>query len=144
GEFNHASGDGNARDGIRGTFDALYINNHDKHGLGDRFTWRNINDASAGVLLRPAPRLNAKTALHYLWLANKNDAIYTTTGVNTQWKNATSSRLGPELDFQALWSVNRHFDAGAGIARLWSGEYLRRASGYSGSTFTYLMLIYRM
>ncbi|SPF32228.1 exported hypothetical protein [Candidatus Sulfopaludibacter sp. SbA4] len=142
-EFNHASGD-NAKDGTRGTFDTLYPNNHDKYGLMDRFTWRNLNDATTAAEFKPAKRWTSKVAFHYLWLANKNDAIYTTSGVNVQWKGATSSRLGPELDLQTSYSFNRHLDISGGYGRLWAGEYIRHATSYTASSYPYVMFLYKM
>ncbi len=142
-EFNHASGD-NGVDGARGTFDALYANNHDKYGFMDRFAWRNINHAATALELKPAKRWTSKAVFHYLWLANKNDAIYTQGGVNVKWKNATSSRLGPELDLQTSYSFSRRLDLVGGIAHLWAGEYIRHATNYTGSTYPYVTFLYRL
>jgi hypothetical protein len=55
GEYNYASGDDDAGDGVRGTFDQLYPTPHDKYGLADQIGWRNVHDARAGVELKPTP-----------------------------------------------------------------------------------------
>ena len=142
-EFNHASGD-NGVDGRRGTFDALYANNHDKYGFMDRFSWRNLNDIANAIEVKPVNRWTAKAALHYFWLANKNDAIWSSGGMNVKWANATSSQLGPELDLQAAYSFNRHLDIVGGFSHLWAGEYIRHATTYAASSYPYLILLYRM
>ena len=48
-EYDYASGDNDARDGQRGTFDQLYPTAHLKYGLTDQVGWRNIHDVHAGV-----------------------------------------------------------------------------------------------
>src|SRR5205814_9055285 len=55
-EFNRASGDANAKDGTRGTFDQLYPTGHDKYGLADQIGWRNINHVRTGVELKPTSK----------------------------------------------------------------------------------------
>jgi hypothetical protein len=52
-EYNYASGDGDSKDGKRGTFDQLYPTAHDKYGLADQVGWRNIHDARLGVEFKP-------------------------------------------------------------------------------------------
>jgi hypothetical protein len=52
-EFNHASGDATAKEGIRGTFDQLYPTGHDKYGISDQIGLRNTNDLRAGIETRP-------------------------------------------------------------------------------------------
>jgi len=114
------------------------------YGMADRFAWRNLNDAATTLAAKPASRWSAKVAFHYFWLANRNDAIYTPTGINVQWKGATSSRLGPELDLQTTYSFSRHLDISGGFAHLWAGEYIRHATPYTGSSYPYAMFLYRM
>src|SRR5205085_6542704 len=79
-EFNHASGDANAKDGSRGTFDQLYPTGHDKYGLADQVGWRNINHARAGVVVKPARRWQVSSSYHSYWLASATDALYNAGG----------------------------------------------------------------
>ena len=48
-EYNFATGDANATDGTRGTFDQLYPTPHDKYGLADQVGWRNVHHVRAGT-----------------------------------------------------------------------------------------------
>jgi hypothetical protein len=47
-----ASGDRNPKDGVHGTFDQLYPNIHDHHGLADQIAWQNLKTPDRGFWLR--------------------------------------------------------------------------------------------
>jgi hypothetical protein len=55
-EYNFASGDGNSRDGVHGTFDQLYASGHDKLDLADQVGWKNIQNIRTGVDIKVKPK----------------------------------------------------------------------------------------
>jgi hypothetical protein len=136
--FNHASGDGNSGDRVRTTFDTLFPSNHDKYGLMDRFSWRNLNDAQTGVEFDPAANWRIRTVVHYFWLANKNDGIYSRSGLVVRAVNPTNGRLGPEFDVQVTRGFGRHLEVTAGYAHLWAGKYILEATRYTGSSYPFV------
>lgn len=139
-ECNYASGDGGSGDGRRGSFDQLYPTNHGKYGIADRVGWRNMHDAMAGVEWKPDRKWKFNFDYHAFWLANRQDALYNSGGAaSVRNPNATSSRVGDEVDIQASYRFNEHLQAGFGYARLFPGSYLKQSTAGSGVSFPYLM-----
>jgi len=52
GGYAFASGDRKPSDGTRGTFDQIYPNVHDHHGLADQVGWQNLKETRAGFGFR--------------------------------------------------------------------------------------------
>ncbi|HVW83537.1 MAG TPA: alginate export family protein [Bryobacteraceae bacterium] len=143
-EFNHASGDGNAKDGIRGTFDQLYPSGHDKYGLSDEIGWRNMSDFRTGLETRP--RRNLKVNLEYNdWhLASRYDAMYNSSGTALfRSANGTAgTHIGQELDIIGTLTLFAPLQAGAGFARIFPGEFLKHVTPGQPYNFPYVMFTY--
>ena len=75
-EYNYASGDNNATDGHRGTFDQLYPSGHDLYGLADQVGWKNIRHLRTGLEIKPKPVWSLSARYSSYWLANSHDALY--------------------------------------------------------------------
>jgi len=143
-EYNFASGDRDPHDGRRGAFDQLYPTNHSKYGTADLIGWRNIHDVMPGLEWRPGRRWRLKTDYHAFWLADRRDALYTEGGaVFVRNPNASSSRIGWELDLQAEWQVAPRLQLGAGFAHLFAGPYLKQSTAGAGFSYPYWMWSYR-
>jgi hypothetical protein len=101
-EYNYATGDRDPADGRRRTFDCLYPT--DKYGTADTIAWRNIHEPIANIEFKPNKKWKLKLAHHSYWLADRRDALYSFTGaVLARNPNATSSHVGSELDFRAIY-----------------------------------------
>ncbi|MEK7408297.1 MAG: alginate export family protein [Acidobacteriota bacterium] len=143
-EYNYASGDGNPRDGRRGTFDQLYPTNHNKYGTADRIGWRNIHDFMPGVEWKPARQWTLKLDVHTFWLASRQDAFYTEAGaVFLRNPDAASNRVGSEIDLQAIAQLSERLQLGLGYGRLFAGPYLRVSGRPGAFGYPYLMWTYR-
>ena len=86
----------------RGTHDQIYPSAHDKMDFADQFGWRNIKDIRAGVDEKVAKQWTLTEMVDDLWLADKNDAVYASSGAISiaAHPGATSShsRLGARSD----------------------------------------------
>jgi hypothetical protein len=143
-EYNYASGDGNAKDGKRGTFDQLYPTGHDKYGLADQVGWRNIHDVRGGVEFKPRAKWLVSGIYHNYWLASSTDALYSAAGAAVvRSANGTAGRhVGQELDFQAMYTLSKQVQIGGGFGRLFTGEFLNKTTQGKDYNFPYLMFGY--
>ena len=143
-EYNHATGDKDPRDGIRGTFDVLYPSPHDQYGLCDQVGWRNINDIRFGWDAKPARKLGVILNYHDWWLASARDALYSPTGapVARRIDGSAGRRVGRELDLQASYVLTPNTSLGAGIGHIFLGEFLKRTTDGAAYTFPFIMATY--
>jgi hypothetical protein len=143
-EYGFASGDRNPDDGLRGTFDQLYPNVHDHHGLADAVGWQNLREVRAGM--RFSPRRNWTLAGAYCdwWLANPTDAFYNASGgiVARDTKGLSGSHIGEEFDAETSYRINRQLELGAGIGHILPGSFLAGTHHNHPYTYPYLMLNY--
>ncbi len=133
-EYNHASRD----------FTPPYPSQHDRYGLADQIGWHNLNHLRAGAEWRLAPRWQAITNFHSYWLADPRGGLYMSNGTLLA-RSATGTagaRVGAEGDFSILFTVDKHLQAGAGAARLFPGQFLKKTTPGIGYQFGYLMLSY--
>jgi hypothetical protein len=79
-KYDFASGDRNPRDGVHGTFDQLYPNIHDHHGLADQVAWQNLKSVRTGMRVSLRPNWILAGAYNDWWLASANDAFYNSSG----------------------------------------------------------------
>lgn len=144
-EYNYASGDGDPRDGRRGTFDQLFPTNHSKYGIVDRVGWRNMHNPMVGVELKPATGLRVRLDYHSFWLASRAEALYTDGGGATVRNGrASSSHVGQEVDLHATYQYSEQLQFQAGVGRLVAGRFLKESSGGSGVTGAYVQWLLRL
>ncbi|MBI4456718.1 MAG: alginate export family protein [Acidobacteria bacterium] len=143
-EYNYASGDRAPLDGKRGTFDQLYPTAHDKYGLADQVGWRNIHHVRSGFEFRPNPKWLMMGNYHSWWLASARDGLYNAGGVLiAQVADGSAGRhVGQELDFQAVYSLQKQIQVSGGYAYLFPGNFLQKATPGKPYHFPYLMLNY--
>ena len=61
----------------------MFPSNHDKYGLMDEFSWRNIQDLRfLQVNLKPLKKLELQFNCHAFWLANTHDYWYRSNGLS--------------------------------------------------------------
>ena len=144
GEFNFASGDADAGDGQRGTFDQLYPTGHDKLGLSDQVGWRNIRHARAGVELTPVRGWPVSLSHHAWWLADRHDALYNAAGaaIARVAGGAASPYVGQELDVQLTRAVTPQISVSGGYAHLFAGKFLEQATPGADYSSPYVMVTY--
>ncbi len=130
-EWNHASGDGNRGDGVRGGFDPLFPSTHDKLGLADVFTWTNLHHWRSGYEHTIFRRVRVAVAYNSFWLADARDGIYVAGRMVARSADGTAGRhVGHQGDIQATWSPTRTMQVNAGYGHLLPGQFLRRTTAH--------------
>ena len=144
GEYDFASGDRNPKDGIHGTFDQLYPNIHDHHGLADQVAWENLKELRSGA--RFSLRRNWTIAGMYndWWLASAKDAFYNSSGgiVARDATGRSGTHIGEELDAETTYRINQQLELGSGIGRILPGGFLAATGHNHPYTYPYVMLNY--
>ena len=137
--YSHASGDRNPNDGITHTFDQLYPTNHAYYGWADRMSWRNMNEALAGVDLRPMKGMTMNIQYHSFWLSTRQDAFYNFNG-RTVVRNprATSAQVLQELDVNTVWDVHKHLQFIVGYTHIFPGPFLDQSTPSVHTVVPYL------
>jgi len=136
-EYNRASGDPNAKDGQRGTFDTLFAASHDKYGLTDLLCSSNVIHFRPGLQYAVRPGLSVAAAYNDSWLANPHDGLYLSGKIFAR-NLAAGTHVGQEADIQSQWSVSRATQLTAGFGRIFPGEFLQRAT--SGMPYNIVFL----
>jgi hypothetical protein len=143
-EYNFASGDQNAKDGTKQTFDQLYASTHGKWGLADQVGWRNMQHVAAKFELSPTRKLKINTALNKFALATLQDAWYGVSGSKLVTnKTATSKDIGWEPDVFAAYTVTRDLTIGAGLAVLLGGDFVKQSTDVQRIWTPYVMWTYK-
>jgi len=143
-EYNHASGDANATDGTRGTFDQLYPTGHDKYGLADQVGWKNVSHLRAGVEITPRRGWPITTNYHSWWLADVHDALYNagSTAIARVPGGAADSHVGQEIDVQLTKALWPQLQLSGGYAHIFPGAFLAQATPGQGYSYGYFMATY--
>lgn len=101
-EYNYATGDQSAHDGVQGGFTAPYPSQHDRYGLADQIGWKNLHNLHSGVEFRLNDRWQIAPGAHNYWVASRTDGIFTPSNLQLARveSGAHSNRIGWEADFQ--------------------------------------------
>jgi Alginate export len=144
GEYNYASGDEDATDGVRGTFDQLYPTPHDKYGLADQIGWKNVHHVRTGVELTPIKAWPVSVNYHSWWLAEERDAVYAASSAPLARvaSGAASSHVGQELDVQVARAVTPQLQLAVGYAHIFTGAFLKQATPGASYSHPYVMATY--
>lgn len=141
--FSHASGDRQPGDGKYSTFDQLYPTNHQFYGYANRVSWRNMNEAMAGLDWRPYARMIVNFQYHSVWLATRKDAFYNFNGrAQVRNPNASSNHLWQEFDINAVWDLRPELQFTLGFTHIFPGAYIRESTRGSSVTAPYLQWKY--
>jgi len=144
GAYDFASGDQNPRDGVRGTFDQLFPNLHDRLGLADQFSRQNLKALRAGGRLWLRGNWIAAAAWSDDWLASSKDGFYNSAGsiVARDTAGLSGTHIGGEVDLQTSYRFNRNLEFGVGFAHVWPGEFLVKMNHPASYNYPYLMMNY--
>jgi hypothetical protein len=136
-QYDYASGDKNAHDGVHETFDTMYPTAHDRFGISDQFGWQNIKAVRAGGTIEPHNRWTVTAQWLDFWLASATDALYNTSGgvIVDNAKGTAGNHIGNEGDIYTWYELNRHVNVGVGVGHIFPGQYLRLME--KGPNFTY-------
>ena len=143
-EFNRASGDANAHDGIRGGFDPLFPSTHDKLGLTDVFTWTNLAHWRTGLGWTLMPRVTMAVAYSSFWLADAHDAVYCGgKAIARSADGSAGTHIGQQADLQAAWTPARSTQIQVGYGRLFPGEFLQKTTAHVPFSIVFLNVAQR-
>lgn len=143
-EYGYASGDRNPKDGIHGTFDQMYPNIHDHHGLADQVAWQNLKEVRSGARISPRRNWTLAGIYNDWWLASANDAFYNSSGsvVARDPKGLSGTHIGREFDAETSYRLNRQVELGAGVGHLLPGQFLAATNHGHAYTYPYVMMNY--
>jgi hypothetical protein len=143
-KYDFASGDRNPKDGLHGTFDQIYPNTHDHHGLADQIAWQNLKSVRSGVRVSLRRNWILASAYNGWWLASATDGFYGSSGsiVARDSKGLSGTHIGNEYDVQSSYRLDRDIEFGAGVGYVRSGEFLLRTNHARSYTYPYVMLNY--
>ncbi len=143
-EYNYASGDRDAKDGVRGTFDQLYPTPHDKYGLADQVGWRNIHHVRAGAEIARVPRWPITASYHTWWLADPHDGLYLANGsLLARVADGRAPRhVGQEIDLQVAHPLTPQLQLAGGYAYIVPGAFLDAATPGASYSTPFVMLTY--
>jgi hypothetical protein len=143
-EYNYATGNRNPQSDTWTTHDQIYPSSHDKMDFADQFGWRNIEDLRMGVMQKVSKRWGFTEMANDLWLATKNDAVYTSSGAVSVAADpkATSTHLGTELDLIGTFKQDAHITYGFGFGHLFSGAFLNEATPGKGYNYPFSYVTY--
>ena len=145
-KYDFASGDKDPKDGKRGTFDQLYPNIHDHHGLADQVAWQNLKSIRSGLRVSIRKNWILAGAYNDWWLASSTDGFYnaSSTMVARDPNGLSGTHIGREFDAQTSYRPNRALEFGVGIGQVLSGEFLIRTNHAHSYTYPYVMLTYNV
>jgi hypothetical protein len=139
-EADLASGDHNAKDGVRGTFDTFYGAYHNFLGSADRLGWRNSRNLRIGFDFVPRKRCKLGFDVRDLALMRVSDGLYNATNTREALNPKAHSRhVGLEGDSTFSYEINSVTSIGLGAGHLWPGAYLKESTKGAAYTFPYLM-----
>lgn len=143
-KYDFASGDRNPKDGTHGTFDQLYPNIHDHHGLADQIAWQNLKSVRVGIKASLLRNWTLAACYNDWWLASATDGFYNASGsiVARDVRGTAGTHIGREFDVQTSYRFNRQVELGAGLGHVLSGDLLVNTNHAHSYTYPYVMLNY--
>lgn len=140
-EYNHASGDRNPSDGVFSTFDNLFPTNHNKYGLIDFVSLKNINDIMIGTSVKPHRKICAAAEFHWLFLDAKETGWYNASGTVFRTANPNADmQLGEEIDLYCTYAFNKYLSALIGYSHFFAGPFAQDTGGNDDANFFYTQL----
>ncbi len=143
-ELNRASGDANAKDGVRGGFDPLFPSTHDKLGITDVFTWINLVHLRSGFEYTLNPRIKLAAAYNSFWLADAHDGAY--VGGKLLARSATGGdgrHIGQQADVQGTYTMARGTQLNIGYGHLFPGGFLQRVTAGNAYQIVFCNVVQR-
>lgn len=144
-QYDYATGDRNAHDGVHGTFDTMYPTAHDRFGIADLFGWQNIVSQRVGLTVEPRHRWTVTGQYLDLWLASSTDALYNTSGgvIVRDLSGRSGTHIGREYDGYTWYELNRHCNVGVGVGHLQGGRFLESTSKAPNYNYPYFAINFK-
>lgn len=143
--FDYASGDDDASDPDKGTFNQLFPLGHAYFGYIDVVGRQNIIDVHPGLqltLLKDksyAKSVKLRTDYHFFWRAEESDALYNAAGAVARAAGGSDQTyVGSELDLLLDWQVDRHLSFYAGYSHFFAGDFLEATGPSDDIDFFYV------
>jgi hypothetical protein len=144
-EYNHASGDRNTADDEVGTFDNLYPTNHNKYGLIDFVSLKNINDFMIGASVKPDPKLLIASEFHWFLRGGKESAWFNASGGVYRAANvAAAGHLGNEIDVYASYPISPYLSSLIGYSHFFAGPFAEDTGRSDDADFFYAQLTFKV
>lgn len=132
-ELATATGDSSPGIGQTTTFQNLYPSNHDRFGIMDYQSWRNVHAISLKAFWEPESWLRLDAGFHALWLANNRDFWYGARGVPNRTvggvpyidpTGSSGSEIGQELDLVLTAYPHPLCELQAGYGHFFGGPFI--------------------
>ncbi|HBO97896.1 MAG TPA: hypothetical protein DE315_02120 [Candidatus Omnitrophica bacterium] len=138
-EFDYASGDHDATDGDRQTFDNLYPTNHLFYGYMDFVSLQNIHDYRFQIKADPMKKLNLSADYHLFYLDTPKDNLYAAarTIKRSTKAGADDAYVGSEIDLLAKYQATKFMGIWAGYSHLFAGDFLSQTGADDDADFVY-------
>ena len=138
--WDFATGDKDATDSQRNTFDNLWPTNHLYYGYIDLVSLQNINDYHFTVDFKPTKKLYLEGDYHLFYLNHTADAAYNAARATLRAANQRvgSSYLGQEIDFLLKYALNKNINLLGGYSHFFTGTFLARTGANDDANFFYL------
>ena len=146
GGWNRSSGDTDGADGVHGTF-VPPLPTARKYSLSTAYTFMNLDDLFAQVLLRPRANLSIRADLHRLRLADRADLWYAGSGPTRRTggifgyagrRGGGADDLGTIVEGSADYTVNRRWSINGYAGHMRAGDVVRHTFRGRALTFAYL------
>jgi hypothetical protein len=142
-DYSHASGDASAKDGRRGTFDALYGTHQPFYSITPMFAWRNARILRTGVAFLAAKNVKVTVDGRDYRLATVQDGLYNASAARSILNRAaTSTHVGHGIDAQVAWTLPEGLQLIAGGGKIFAGTYLKQ-SGKGNYLYPVIALVKR-
>jgi hypothetical protein len=142
--FDIASGDDDAANPDKQTFNQLFPLGHAYFGYIDVIGRQNIIDLHPGVELTLienqswAKKLTLRADYHMFWRQNSADAVYNAAGgVLRAASGSDDMYIGSEVDLLINWQIDRHWSAYLGYSHFFAGQFLQNTGPSDDIDFFY-------
>ena len=149
GGYYEGSGDGNAKDGVHGTFFAM-LPTPRTYARFPFFNEMNNRDAFGEMILHPSKSITMRVDGHHLSLASANDLWYTGGGAYQPWTFGFQGRpsngktdLANLYDASLDYAFNRAVSMGFYCAYAQGGDVIKAINKHADSPFGFIELNYR-
>ncbi len=145
-EYDYASGDNDASDGTRRTFDNLYPTNHIHYGFMDLVSLQNLNNVRLQGSVKPTKKLKLQADYHFIYLDTYKDSLYSASRAVSRTASAShgsdlSTHVGDEVDLTANYKFNDHLTVLVGYSHFFAGKYLAQTGANDDGDFIYVQTV---
>lgn len=117
-----ASGDSDPTDGDSGTFFRLFNFDHAYQGYADIVIWQNVQDFVLRSWWPVGNGWGVSGDVHFLNLANEDDALYTGLGGAGAVATGSDSHVGTEVDVTLRGTFLNRLEIWTGVAQFFAGD----------------------